>query len=830
MVLSASRVAAQAGTQAGEVRVGAKTAFFIDASVGSFSPEDRAEIANRRIAKILTDPKLDPSHVRVSSLPDGTPVVALDNFVVLESTPAGAAASGMTIEQLTQERARILREEITQLKPLYQQRQASIKTLSQHRVLLLILQVALLLLMARVCGELMARLGQPPVIGQLLAGILLGRSIFGVLFPDMHALVFPVETTQSYLLEVISWLGVIFLLMLTGMETDLALIRQQGRSMLWASLLGISIPFLLGLGIGYVLPARLLVTSDQRLLLALFLGTALAVSSVPVIAKILMDMNLLRRNIGQVTLAAALAHDTTSWIILALVAGLASSGTFSVWVVGKALIGTLLFGVFCLTIGQRWVAGLLRWVNDRATGEYSLLTAVVLLALLSAGITQWIGVHAVLGAFLMGVVLSNTPLIGRKVIQPIEAVTNGIFAPIFFAAAGLQVNLNVLATPSLLGITFLVVSAACLGKVTGGYLGGRLGGMPPWEALSLGLGTNARGAMGLIVGILGFSLGLLTVDMFSVVIIMAVITTAMAPPLLTWSLRHVHPSPEEQARLKQEEQQASSFLRRLHRVLLATRGGPDAALAGKLLGVLGQNQSVEITALQVVTPGQQEVLESDLLSQMGNLESARLSAVPRTLCAATAAEGILQEAQHGYDLLALGCGHDIASVKKVFGAVVDRVAVQYPAPMLVVRAFPEGSWPPQRILLPTTGAVHSAPAAEWAIALAHTLHIGVTALCVVEEHNEMLFWPAHAYEAPTVLAEQVVSQVAALAEPFGVEVDAQVRVASHAAVEIVRIANAQEDSLILFSGSPRPTQQLYFGSTVSYVLRQARCHVAIIKP
>lgn len=341
--------------QPGLVRVGGRTAFVIEEPVGAISPQERAAIVNERVQRILGASELDPQRMEVRRLGDGAPTVALGDLLIVSVTPADAAANGTTPERLADRWAARLRTEITQLKPLYQQQgQANVKTLSEHRVLLLILQIALLLLVSRACGELLARLGQPPVLGQLLAGILLGQSIAGSLFPDVHALVFPIEATQSYLLEVVSWLGVIFLLMLTGMETDLRLILQQGRPALWTSVGGVAAPFALGFGTAYLLPESLLILPEQRLLLAAFPGTALSVSSVPVIAKILMDMRLLRRNVGQVTLAAALAHDTVGWIILAAIAGLASSGGFNAAVILRAVLGTLAFSAFSLTLGRRW--------------------------------------------------------------------------------------------------------------------------------------------------------------------------------------------------------------------------------------------------------------------------------------------------------------------------------------------------------------------------------------------------------------------------------------------------------------------------------------------
>ncbi|MHC5595604.1 MAG: cation:proton antiporter, partial [Nostoc sp.] len=179
-----------------------------------------------------------------------------------------------------------------------------IKPLGHHELLLVLVQLSLLLLVARGLGELMRRINLPPVVGELLAGVLLGPSLFGLLLPDLQAHIFPKSQEQSDLLAVISWLGVLFLLIVTGLETDLKLILRKGKTALLISLGGIIIPFITGFGLGWLLPDSFLADPDKRLVFSLFIATAMSISAVPVIAKVLMDLNLIRRDIGQVTLAA----------------------------------------------------------------------------------------------------------------------------------------------------------------------------------------------------------------------------------------------------------------------------------------------------------------------------------------------------------------------------------------------------------------------------------------------------------------------------------------------------------------------------------------------
>ncbi len=833
--------ASQAPLDAAEVRAGTRSLFLLYGRIGSITADERAFLVNRRIERILHEPGLDPHQLSVRTFSDGSPGVVLGDFRVVEVTTADAEAEDTTPEQLAEEWATTLRANLTQLKPLYtrQQQTLSVKTLSEHRVLLLIIQVAVLLLVARLCGELALRLGQPPVIGQLLAGILLGQSFLGMVLPELKALVFPVETTQSYLLEVVSWIGVLFLLMLTGLETDIALIRQQGRPTLFIAISGVLVPFALGAGLGFLLPPTLLTTPDSRLVLALFLGTVLSVSSVPVIAKILLDMQLLRRNVGQLILAAALAHDTLGWIILGVVASLAGGGHVDAGHAGKTILGTLLFLVFSATLGRLLVRRLLRWVNDRLRVEHALLTAVIVLMLLSAAATQFIGVHAVLGAFVAGILLRESPVINERVLHPVETVTSAIFAPIFFAAAGLHVNLGVLASPPLLGMAALLTGAAALGKIAGCYWGARLAQVKHWEALSVGFGTNARGAMGLIVGIIGFSLGILTVDMFSMIIVMAVLTTAVTPPLLRWSLRQVQPEAAEEARLRQESLRQRSFLGRIQRVLLPSRGGSDAAIAAEVIDAVAGQQPVEVTGLYVRARGDGNGNGTSALASLKQHLRGEQAAFHPSIVTPEgegsppelAIRTILTEARRGFDLVALGCSPDAGTGDAVFGAFVDEIARELSHPLLVVRAPRTAEWSrPQHVLVPVSAAAQSIQAAELAVAVARATGARLTAVYVYEEYDEALFWLTDYEQRAREAGQDLLEQVRSLAEAYHVPAETLLARGDRAGPEIVRVAQERGVDLIVMGGSIRPTRRLFLGSAIATVLRGADCAVAVLRP
>jgi Kef-type K+ transport system membrane component KefB len=356
-----------------------------------------------------------------------------------------------------------------------------IKPLDHHHLLILLVQLALLLFVSRGMGEWMRRISIPPVVGELLAGVFLGPSVFGLILPRLHAQIFPIDQSQADLLSVVSWLGVLFLLIVTGLETDLNLIIRKGKTALIISWGGILVPFVMGFGLGWLLPDDFLAHPEDRLLFSLFMATAMSISAVPVIAKVLMDLNLIRRDIGQVTLAAAMTDDTIGWILLSVVSGLASSGTFDVRTVVKAFAGALIFLGVAFTLGRTVVDKILRWVDDHIGGATVNLSIVLMLALAAAALTHDLGIEAVLGAFTVGILAGQSRRFNQEAGHTLETITAGFLAPIFFASAGLKVNLLQLLVPQTFAIGLGVLTVACMGKFIGVYWGSRLGGLSHWE-------------------------------------------------------------------------------------------------------------------------------------------------------------------------------------------------------------------------------------------------------------------------------------------------------------------------------------------------------------
>lgn len=403
---------------------------------------------------------------------------------------------------------------------------------ADHTLALFAAELILLLLVGRLLGELMNRIGQPSLFGQLLAGVLLGPSLFGVVLPQWHAFLFPDDKTLKAMINAISQIGILLLLLLTGMEANLSLVKRRRRAVISSSLSGIAVPFLCGVALTYALPSGVIPKPDHVLVTALFLGTALSVSSVKIVAMTLMEIGIIRRDIGQLILATAILDDTVAWIIMAVIAGIAIHGAVDLPTVGASLGGTALFIALSLTLGRRLVARMIVWVNDHMTIEVPVVTAILIVMLAMALTTDLIGVHTALGAFFAGLLIGQSPILTEHIEGQLRGFVMAFFAPVFFAVAGLGMDLRTLMNPTLLLFTVAVILVASVGKFAGAMIGGKLGGLPTRESLALATGLNARGSSEVVVASIGLAMGALSNELYTMVVAMAMVTTMAMPPTL----------------------------------------------------------------------------------------------------------------------------------------------------------------------------------------------------------------------------------------------------------------------------------------------------------
>ena len=403
---------------------------------------------------------------------------------------------------------------------------------SEHDFGLFLLQLFILLSAALAAGSFLRRLGQAAVVGEILAGVLLGPSVLGALAPQWASFLFP--PSQTHMLGTIAWLGGVFLLMVAGTEVDFATLRHERRVVCATSLFGIAIPFALGLLFALSMPESYLPNPSQRWLFAMFMAVAMSISAIPLVARMLMDMNLLKTPLGHIIIGAAVVNDLIGWIFFAILLSMMGVGPSSLGSIVAVVTMTLAFALVCLTIGKILMARLFSFFHSLRLPSEGILGLAVLTAFFCAALAQWIGVHAIFGAFLAGVMIGETGEIANHTRDTVRDFVLYLFAPIFFASMGMRADFIAHFD---LYLVLGVLAIACAGKVLGGSLGAALGGMKPFHALSIGFGLMPLGAMGIILAFLALEHSLITEKVFVALVIAAIATSVMSGPLIQWAVR-----------------------------------------------------------------------------------------------------------------------------------------------------------------------------------------------------------------------------------------------------------------------------------------------------
>ena len=687
----------------------------------------------------------------------------------------------------------------------------------EHELLLLWIQLVVLLVTARSLGLLAQRFRQPRVVGELAAGVVIGPSIAGRLFPDLVGWLFPGDAVQSALLLSIAWLGILLLLLVTGFETDLDLLRRLGRPVVGLSVGSLVIPLVMGFALGWVMPASLWGPGADRLAFAAFIGVALSISALPVIAKIMTEMGLMRRNVGQLTIAAGMINDLIGWMLLGVVVGLFSAGSVQVGSLLLTLGAVVLFLVLGVTVGQRVVDQVLRRARS-AGGFASALTATIAVTLILGSITQAMGVEAVLGALVAGVILGRSRYQRHDVRRSVEVLSSSIFAPIFFATAGLYVDFAVLLTREGATWALAVLVVATVAKLAGSFLGGRLSGLTSTESLAAGIGLNARGAMEIVLATIGLSLGALNDASYAMIVLLAVATSMGAPPALRPVLRRLHAAPEESERLAREELLAGALIAGATSALLPTRGGLNSEVAAKVVDALLQ-PNASVTVLTVRARRESPDARPDLLGVQEALRGRTVEMHAEVDL--DPAARILNEAGMGHRLLTLGLNDDFSGSHQLSDPV-QRVIADSPVPMLLVRrgehvrdsADLTGN-PFRRVLLGVTGTRPGLAAEEVAFRLTGRYAARLLAIHVVTRgEQEGALSPA---------VQRQLSRVRESAGAFGAQGVFQARRAPMAADELLRTAEEWQADTIVVGATVRPIEgRPFLGHGTEWLFEHAR--------
>jgi Kef-type K+ transport system membrane component KefB/nucleotide-binding universal stress UspA family protein len=729
---------------------------------------------------------------------------------------------------------------------------------SVHSEAIFIAELGLLLVVGRLMGEAAQRLGQPAVMGQLIGGLLLGPSVLGLIWPAAQHALFPSAAEQKSMINAVSQLGILMLLLLTGMETDLQLVKRVGRAAVTVAAAGVALPFICGFALGEMLPDALLPNPEARLVTAIFLGTALSISSVKIVAMVVREMNFMRRDLGQIIVASAILEDTIGWVIIAVALGLASAGTVDLWSLGRAVLGTAAFMAASLTVGRRIVFNLIRWANDNFASEFPVITTILVIMIAMALITQLIGVNTVLGAFVAGILIGESPILTRHIDEQLRGLIVALFMPVFFGLSGLSADLTVLKNPDLALLALGLIVIASAGKFLGAFVGGKLGGLTRAESLALGCGMNARGSTEVIVATIGLTMGVLNQNLFTLIVTMAIVTTMAMPPMLRWALKRLPMRKKERIRLEREELDAKGFVTNLERLLLAADDSVNGKFASRLVGAIAGSGGKPTTIVDMSKEDRgrkaaksKETATEKTASRSDEKVAAKTNGKESKETVETAAEGIdtieshpdeekpgnvdviarpdkpkgpqaiAEEARKGYDFMVVG----IAKTRNPNGGFskdISLITDGFEGPLAVVDAHDSRrDRLPRRygkILIPVNGTEVSRRAAEIGLTLARASDAQVTALFVTRANSGGGKANSAARKRAMRRNERaILKDIGALGDRFDVDVRSTTLTNLAPGEAIIREAKRGYD-LIVLGVSRRPGDTLFFGDTAAAVL------------
>ncbi len=534
-----------------------------------------------------------------------------------------------------------------------------------HPLAVLLLQIIVIILVARMLGWLFRRIGQPTVIGEILAGILLGPSLVGHYFPEFSLNLFPAASLGN--LQFLSQIGLILFMFVVGMELDLKLLKNQAQDAVIISHASIIMPFTLGIGLAYYMYPSFSPDTINFLSFSLFMGIAMSITAFPVLARIVQERNMSKTRLGAVVITCAAADDITAWCILAAVIAIVKAGSFvsSLYII---LLAAIYVGVML-----KIVRPFLKRVGDLHASRENLSKPIVaiffLTLLLSAYVTEIIGIHALFGAFMAGVIMPDNASFRNIFIGKVEDVALVLLLPLFFVFTGLRTQIGLLNDPYLWQLCGLVILVATAGKFLGSALAARFVGQSWQESLSVGALMNTRGLMELVVLNIGYDLGVLTPEIFAMMVIMALVTTFMTGPaldLINWTFKK-----------KALVAAAQTEIHPIYKVLISfgnpLTGKSLLKIANSLIG--NRKEHTQVTAMHL-TPStelhlyNEEEYEKDSFQPILT-ESKELDQHIHTLFKASNdidADIVETANEEGYNLLLVGMGQSIFE-----GSVLGRV-------------------------------------------------------------------------------------------------------------------------------------------------------------
>ncbi len=526
----------------------------------------------------------------------------------------------------------------------------------KHPLALLLAQIITIVLVARIFGWIFRKIGQPTVIGEIIAGIVLGPSLFGLYFPDLKQSLFPLESLGN--LYVLSQVGLILFMYVIGMELDLKVLKNKANEAVVISHASIVIPFALGIGLSYFIYHQFAPVGVEFLSFSLFMGIAMSITAFPVLARIVQERGIHKTRLGTIVITCAAADDITAWCLLAAVIAIVKAGSFvsSFYIIGLAIVYVLMM-LFV-------VKPFLKRVGDLYAKKDNIKKSVVAIFLLtlivSSYLTEVIGIHALFGAFMAGAIMPDLSKFRNIIIEKVEDVSVILLLPLFFVFTGLRTEIGLINEPYLWKVTGCIILVAVVGKFFGSALAARFVGQNWRDSLTIGALMNTRGLMELVVLNIGYELGVLSPKIFTMMVIMALVTTFMTGPLLD-IINFIFKSKDDI--IPSEVKKSSKF-----KILISFGNNEKGKSLLRLANSLVKNQPDDsnVTAMHLSMSDDMhsydiEEYEKDTFKPIVN-ESKKLNQEITTIFKATGdiETDIADVAQKGeYDLVLVGLGKSI---------------------------------------------------------------------------------------------------------------------------------------------------------------------------
>ena len=599
-----------------------------------------------------------------------------------------------------------------------------------HMLLTLLVQVGVIIIAARIVGLIFRRIRQPQVMGEMVAGIMLGPSLLGWLAPGVSEFIFPEESLA--VLNGLSQIGLLVFMFLIGLELNPKQLRGRGHSVVVTSHASIIAPFVFGALLALYLYGRL---SDSRVEFgefALFIGASMSVTAFPVLARILTERNLLRSKLGVITIACAAVDDVTAWCLLALVVALVRATSVQE-LIFFTLGGSIVYMLAMAFVIRPALGKLETYYHTRGRMTQDILAVVLLVLLASAWTTEWIGIHALFGAFTLGVIMPKEPGFVHDLTSKLEDFAVVFLLPLFFAYTGLRTSIGLLNSADLWIMCGVVTAVAIAGKLGGSAVAARLTGLSWRESTALGILMNTRGLMQLVILSIGLDLGVISPALFAMLVLMALVTTFMTTPLLEWVYPHrlIRQDPIE---VKDEQKEYSVLI-----PVSLPSSGPELLRVAAALAPPGKSR---VYALHLSRPEtgsvRTDVLpfeEDSLQPLLADARERGIQVRPLSFVSRSPGDDIAEMARvKAADLVLMGWHKPILS-QSILGGTVYEVMSQARADVAVYLARRYGEW--RRVLVPYTGSVHDRGALELARRLGSGRKLEITILHVVKpERNE----------------------------------------------------------------------------------------------